>query len=208
MDLVLVFGKCYYKEKWNRQVTAVFNSRVSWTYTLSMKVKCVCSSGKTTAKKIQSEEGTSQKMSQIGKKKYTKTAMKVPPKISSWKSTSTWKSISASHLSGLEGYSSLNSKSGCSGLPFFWSTGDWLEPRKHHPDSRIHVSKCLLKFSTDRDLMTLAMSSIFLVQFLKHSMTLAIHHLAKFSLKFASHSHNSLWFAVCQKKSAEHLNDR
>lgn len=158
----------------------MFNSRVSCTYTFSMKVKCICGSRKTTAKKYNLKKAQARKCLQIGKKKYTKTAMKFcDPKISSWKSTSTWKGISASHLSGLEGYSSLNSESGCPGLPFFWSTGDWLEPRKHLPDSRIHVSKCLLKFSTDRDLMSLTMSSIFLVQFLKHSVTLAFHHLAK-----------------------------
>lgn len=49
MDFVLFFGKCYYK--WNRQVTTLFNIRVSCTYTLSMKLNCVCGSGKNTAKK-------------------------------------------------------------------------------------------------------------------------------------------------------------
>lgn len=67
------------------------------------------------------------------------------------------------------------------------------------------VAEFFSAVSANRNLMTLAMTSIFLAQFLKHNVALAFGH---YKVLFKVHSFpiasNSLWFSVCQKKS--HLN--
>lgn len=57
--------------------------------------------------------------------------------------------------------------------------------------------------------MTLAMTSIFLAQFLKHNIALAFGH---YKVLFKVHSFaiasNSLWFSVCQKRSPPNVKMR
>lgn len=125
-------NKCYYKYKWNRQVATLFNTRVSCIYTIFMKVKCFCGGGKTTASKYSPKDTQASRCLQIVKNKHKKTAMKDPPKISSRKSTSSWKSTSTSHLSGLEDYSSLRFKIWLLWVPFplkHWKLVVAIEPR-------------------------------------------------------------------------------